>query len=162
MQRIVQYLIFAIFFLLTNVEISAQPFIPATVDTTYLRAEWRSKSYSQSLAYHYLMQHYDKQAPKDSLVFLYPNDPEPCHFRQEFKRGITYQLMTCDEEGGGEEIIRFPKMELARARSFIESLFYDRWNAWLDDYHYHPDGAGCYYTIVQGDDFTEIQIWCGC
>lgn len=140
----------------------AQSFIPAAADTAELRSLWESNQYRYSKGYYYLKTYYNFKEERDSVQFMYPSDEEPCGFIETFAQGLEYRLQSCDKEGGGTERLRFPKMKLEEAQKFIRLLFYTKDNTWKDDYHYHADGAGCYYDIIQNESFTEIRIWCGC
>ncbi len=146
----------------SHTPLNAQGFEPLTADTAKIRADWEANQYRYSEGYLYLKKYYGSAAKRDSVHYLYPSDEEPCAFVEAFKQGIEYRLLNCDEEGGTEERLRFPRMELKQAQKFINHLFYNQENKWKDGHHYGPEGAGCYYHILQSDDFTEIRIWCGC
>ncbi len=95
-----------------------------------------------------------------------PNDTSSiCGFYQGFENEIGYLVKACEiPEGiGFEEILSFPKgMEIDSIKKFIETLYYSSENEWVSTYLYEPNGAGCYYKIVETEQKTGIERWCGC
>lgn len=132
-------------------------------DTTKLILIEDVLDYSESLGYLYLKEYYRVTSTKDS-VEIYDWDPDGgiCAFQQAFEFGIHYKLRQCKEAGGIAETITFPKTETTEIKKFIELLFYDDSNKWTDEYKYEPDGAGCYYEVIQNATSTTIEIYCGC
>ena len=63
-----------------------------------------------------------------------------------YREGYYYE--DCDEEGGMTERITLPLMDITEVRKWIETLFYDPYNTWTSPMSYEPDGAGCYYEII--------------
>lgn len=141
----------------------AQTFELAQPDTAKLKLVRNVLDYSESLGYIYLKEYYKIKTPIDS-VEIYDWDPEGgvCAFQQDFEFSIHYKLWKCREAGGITETITLPKIEITDIRKFIELLFYDEFNQWTDENRYEPDGAGCYYEIIQNETNTIIEIYCGC
>ena len=142
--------------------IYGQGFIPESPDTFKLKSIERKGNFGESLGYIYLKENYHVSSEQDSIIY-YEWEPDIiCAFKQDFEEGITYKVWQCKEAGGVSEQITFPRMENRTAREFIELLFYDRWNTWVSDLQYEPEGAGCYYKIDHSEKQTVIEIYCGC
>ena len=60
------------------------------------------------------------------------------------------------------ERITLPPMDISEVKKWIETLFYDPYNTWITPESYGPDGAGCYYDIIDKSDRILIDIFCGC
>ncbi len=131
-------------------------------DTAALKTTYPKGDISFSMGYHYLTQAYSITSEKDSVEYYGDSKEFICHFYQTFEHGITYWKSNCSEEGGAQERITFPSLTNEQAKEFVNTLFYEPWNTWTTDLKYEADGAGCYYTIIQEDDQTIIDIWCGC
>ena len=139
-------------------------FILHLPDTVKLNKHWENRQWSENIAYLYLRNYYTKSTKKDSLKYIEQeatNDKSICSFKQEFDSIIKYYTWDC-KEAGIEENIEFPKIENADMKKFIELLFYDKWNTWISEFKYEPNGAGCYYEIKQERHKTILSIWCGC
>lgn len=147
----------------SSVSSLAQSFELEQPDTTKLKLVQNVLDYSESLGYLYLKEYYKIKSSKDS-VEIYDWDPDGgvCAFHQDFEFGIHYKLWKCREAGGISETITLPKIETTAIKKFIELLFYDKFNEWTDENSYEPDGAGCYYEIIQNETNTIIDIYCGC
>lgn len=139
-----------------------QHFVPETPDTLKLKSIERQCEFSESLGYIYLKENYRVSSELDSIIYYEWEPDEICSFQRDFEYGIKYRVWNCDEGGGRSEQIIFPKMEVRTAREFIQLLFHDNWNTWISDFQYEPEGAGCYYQIVQSEKQTTIAIYCGC
>lgn len=139
-----------------------QHFKPHLPDTDHLKALEKATTVTESLSYLYLCAYYTAISGKKALQY-YAWEPDAiCAFQQSFENGITYTVRNCLEEGGGNEQLTFPLMDISTVRSFIERLFYDEWNTWVSEFAYEPKEAGCYYTIKQTENQTIIDIYCGC
>ena len=85
-----------------------------------------------------------------------------CSFKQEFEGNIEYEIWHCKEAGGISERLVFPRMENHTAKEFVLKLFYDKWNSWVSEFKYEPDGAGCYFEIEHSENQTAIDVYCCC
>lgn len=127
-----------------------------------LRIAWGSDMEINSLGYLYLKENYIPITGKTDLEYEEWDLENPCSFSENFENGIKYSVTHCGEEGGMDEDLVFPLMELDAVKRFINDLFYDEQNVWSSDYHYAPDGVGCHYEIIQSEENTTISIYCGC
>ncbi|KAB2817850.1 hypothetical protein [Phaeocystidibacter marisrubri] len=140
----------------------SQQFVPVEPDTTLIRELEEECQYMHTRGFLYLQHYYAKVGERDSVDYIENTPGPPCAYRQEFEGGIYFSTRNCMEEGGGEEWIRFPKMDLSTAQDLINTLFYDNDNEWLSETRFAPDGAGCSYSILQKEDCTVIHYYCGC
>lgn len=131
-------------------------------DTVSLYKTWKDQNYSDSKGYLYLTGYYQLAGPQDSVEYYGESQESICHFVQKFQYGITYSLSECSEEGGMQEKIIFPRVDDQIIHDFVNTLFFDPWNTWTTELKYEADGAGCYYNIVQSEEYTTIYIYCGC
>ena len=60
--------------------------------------------------------------------------------------------------------IILPKMSTERLHRFIEKLYYEKGYIWYSESSYGPkeEGAGCYYEIIQKENQSIIDMYCGC
>lgn len=139
-----------------------QGFVPATPDTAKLKSLEQQGSYGESLGYLYLMKYYKPISEKDSIIYSEWESNAICSFKQEFEGNIEYEVWHCKEAGGISERLVFPRMENHTAKEFVLKLFYDKWNSWVSEFKYEPDGAGCYFEIEHSENQTSIDVYCGC
>ena len=141
-----------------------------TVDSTFellipnidsIRVLHKKDDYRGTQAYIYLREYYGLDGEKTDLVFSEWDSTQYCSFVQKFHSEIVYQTAGC-KEAGISETITFPKIETEKAREFINAMFSTEDNTWSSETSYDADGAGCYYTIIQEEAATKIEIWCGC
>ncbi|MCB9195284.1 MAG: hypothetical protein H6598_03585 [Flavobacteriales bacterium] len=130
-------------------------------DTSLIRKQVWEENYTESMGYTYLTTYYQTVSEKDSIEYYDVENMDICAFHQQFEFDISYSKSSCEEIGYIEQI-KFPKIDSKTAKEFVNKLFYDSWNTWTTDLKYEADGAGCYYTIIQEEDHTTIDIWCGC
>ncbi len=148
---------------LMSIQLVWAQFSPIEPDTAKLNKLFIKKNYTQSVGYLYLKTYYKAISGKDSIQYHELNAKAVCAFKQRFEKDIQYIVWACKEAGGISETIVFPKMELKVAKAFVHKLFYEALNnTWTSEYTYEPDGAGCYYKIIQTDTQTIIEIYCGC
>lgn len=114
--------------------------------------------------YDYLNISYKKTSEVFDVQLVGPgDDAHRCAFKQQFEFGIRYARDDCNEDGGGlSEIIVLPKTDRQQVKKLINLLFKTSDNTWTSPTTYEPDGAGCYYTIIEDDKNTTIKRWCGC
>ena len=140
-----------------------QNFELKNADTTKLKVVERVMDYSESLGYLYLKDNYKMTSDRDSIEYYdWLPEKEICAYSQAFENGIRYSVRQCREAGGITEKIILPKIETSKLKSFIELLFWDESNTWTTELKYEPDGAGCYYEIIQTESNSIIDIYCGC
>lgn len=137
-------------------------FIYAYPDTASLKRAVLDGNYTESLAYLYLKANYEQSSRKEPLEYAEWDSGSVCAFQQKFNPDIQYYYWECKEAKGSTESLVLPKMELPKARQFVETLFYNKDNSWTSDFNYEADGVGCYYEIVQTATDTRIEIFCGC
>ena len=161
-KNIIARTIFLLMFIVSIQESYAQNFKPIVPDTTNLKQQQLKNNQQESLGYLYLINNYKKETKKQSVRYYDYDANTMCAFEQTFENHIKYSVYQCDEEGGARESLSFPKTDLKTIKTFVETLFFDKYNTWKTDYKYEPDGAGCYYEIKQLEDKTVIDIFCGC
>jgi hypothetical protein len=142
--------------------VAQSSFVPEDPDTSVLRQFVRSATERTSLAVLYFEKHYPLASKLDSVKYLEGSENEMCFFIKKYALGTAYKLDACAEEGGGGEVLYFPKMKTQEARKFVEKLFFDPENTWQNELNYAPGGAGCYYEIIQTKTQTIIDTYCGC
>jgi hypothetical protein len=142
--------------------INGQSFVPQTPNTKSLKSLEKQGDYSESLGYLYLKQNYTSTSEKDSINYYEWEPYSICSFYQEFQGGITYKLWQCQEGGGRNEQIAFPKMTNKDAMEFVNKLFHNKRNAWISEFQYVPDEPGCGYKIEHSFNQTKLIIYCGC
>ncbi len=153
------FLFISIYLLLTSCD---QTFIPIDPQVEELKIEVEKSDFFYSMGYVYLLKNYLADSQQDSLSFIAEDAENPCGFYHEFKNGIQYTMNQCSEEGGFTEHYSFPKTDRKVMKAFIQKLFYQEENVWTDENTYAPDGAGCYYQIMEKANRTEIEVYCGC
>jgi hypothetical protein len=141
---------------------SAQEFVLTKPDTAHLRKLEKQGDYTASLTYLYLQTYYKPVSPKDSVSYFEWDKESICAFRQDFVAGITYKVWNCDEGKGITEELTLPKIPLPALRDFMRELYHDKENTWVTPISYAPEEMGCFYDIVESDQSTTIQIYCGC
>lgn len=119
------------------------------------------EEYQVSLSYIYLREYYGEIGEKTDLTAQDWDSTSICSFVQEFHSNVVYQMSECGESGISETII-FPKIETEKVKQFINALFSTEDNTWATPTSYEADGAGCYYSIIQEEEATKIEIYCGC
>lgn len=117
--------------------------------------------YTYSNFYLYLKENYRALQEKDSIRYdpFYENI---CSFNQSFEPGIHYYTKACEEAKGRLERIYFPKIRAEELKIFIERMYDNEENVWTTPFTFEPDGPGCYFSIQQTDQFTVLEIYCGC
>jgi hypothetical protein len=142
-----------------------QDFVLKKIDKTALeqKFDYRQQIY-KGLAYAYLVENYATRSARYDIFTIQNERLDTCGFKQEFEFNIHYYLENCEKvEGAGmDEKITFPKISTAAAQNFIMTLFQAPENTWVSEFDYEPDGAGCYYSILQEKNRTIIACWCGC
>lgn len=131
-------------------------------DTGTIHRIWEENEYRIPQSLIYLQVHYGPGSGKEFVQSLEWSPKDTCAFHQIFDGSIRYQTWSCREAGGRTETITFPRLYTREARTFIETFFYDPANTWTSERHYEPEGAGCYYEIIQEKEHTVIKIYCGC
>lgn len=155
-----------LFFILFMVgQITAQNFVPIEPDTALLNHKQKHSNTYTTMAYLYLSFYYKVSSPiYDTILYNMETSydyNEICAYKQDFENNIQYSVAHCKESGISEKII-FPSMTMSVVKNLIETLFFDHQNQWINPYMYQPDGAGCYYKIIQEKETTTIDIFCGC
>lgn len=124
---------------------------------------------STEIIYSYLLQEYKKVGEKKNIKMFDSNKTKICAFEQEFLGGITYSINECSEEGGMTFKITFPTVGKKTVMNWIEimdsndlSEIDNSWNENGTIYRPTDEGVGCYYTIINDDKSTVVEIWCGC
>lgn len=117
--------------------------------------------YKYTLTYLYLKENYRVLSEMDSVEYWQGDTDEICAFQQNFDPGIRYSVKQCFE-GGSFETLHFPKMRTETLRAWVEQMYETELNSWTSLFDYEPEDAGCYYHISQTDQYTVLEIYCGC
>ncbi len=119
------------------------------------------------IVYHYLILNYKPTSDKENVQTFDYDDSMICAFNQSFDNKILFSTSSCSESGGAQVTLQLPKINKTEVKKWIE-LMYDasltnmpnQWNK--DTYGPTDQEAGCYYTLIDKDDFWKIEIYCGC
>jgi len=116
-----------------------------------------------STAQMYLEKNYGAMGEPDSIVHYDDGSSPICAFQQTYQPNIMYKQEACMEVGLNETLI-FPKVSTEALHRFIDLLYSDEENVWSTETIYEPKegGAGCYYEIIQKEDCSIIDSYCGC
>ncbi|GAB1309101.1 hypothetical protein KH5_17840 [Urechidicola sp. KH5] len=161
-------LLFLFLFIVSSV--SAQNFELKQFDLAVLVAEPHASSEDTDMLYMYLKSNYARGVKKN-IQFYYGNKENGiCGFVQSFENGvITYTKNECAEEGGFENSLTLPKVNLDQLRNLIEDLeaagkndLPMKWTANKTKYIPKDEEAGCYYEIISKTYSTLVKILCGC
>jgi len=134
-----------------------------------LNAELKKTNYSQDVTYLYLNRNYKTESEKlDVKKYDYP-DYSICAFTQKFEHGIVYSEEQCREAGGITTKLILPKTDNESLIQWIELIFKSSpmdiehgWNSEKTKFGPTDDGAGCYFEIIETENSTAIDMYCGC
>lgn len=155
--------IYTVTLLLLTIGIKAQTFELPYPDTLKIEKQIKETDYQHSSLYYYLLNNFGKVGLKDSVRFLSQTN-QYCAYKQYFNHDISLRTHTCEEVGRDERIV-FPKIESKALHPLIEAFFKTNDNSWQTDEYYGPkeDGeAGCYINIIQNENSTVLDYYCGC
>lgn len=160
-------LLYALYFLLSMLTISAQETILKSFDFENVMIDKDGKSNIINPVYGYLTQNYTALSDKESLG---SNGVGDCGFRQAFSSGICYMQRHCGDAAlATGEVLEIANPDRASVILWVESVNkmygdYDQ-NLWnFDQSEYVPVGGipGAYFQIIREKDLTKILVMSGC
>ena len=159
---IILFLIFPIFGIAQNFELKKP-------NVAELNAELKKTNYTQDITYLYLNRNYKAESEKlEVKKYDYP-DYSICAFKQKFEHGIVYSEEQCREAGGITTKLILPKTDNESLIQWIELIFKSSpmdiehgWNSEKTKFGPTDDGAGCYFEIIETENSTAIDMYCGC
>ena len=108
-------------------------------------------------------------ASNKSELNYYAGSNEICAYKQVFDEEIQYLIDECAEEGGVRSKLILPKASLHQLKEWIVKMdsndlteIDNSWNENGTIYRPTDKGVGCYYSIINNDKSTIVEVWCGC
>jgi hypothetical protein len=149
----------------------AQSFDLKPADSQKLRQQFEASNYQELIVVSYLKKHYKATSGKRKILYSKEMGGARCGYTLNFKGGIQYTYLKCQEEAPVVETITFPKVETARLQKWIENIekanpsAEDTQNIWYkneNEFGPKDEGVGCYYKILPSEKNSIVEISCGC
>ncbi|MAD98025.1 MAG: hypothetical protein CMB99_11930 [Flavobacteriaceae bacterium] len=140
-------------------------FVPAEVASDDLKAAFIKSNYKMNIIHSYLIANYRVASGNPMTKKL---GKEKCKYRRQFKPNIVYKMNDCEEGKGSFETVIFPKAAMNNLKKWVEQIYRTQpmeikniWYPGTTEYGPEPRQEGCYYKILQEEDRSVIEIWCG-